>query len=144
MARVRDILQRKGSQIWSIGPEATVFQASLFMTEHQVGAVLVLEQGQLIGMFSERDVLKRVVAQERDPARTTVREVMTAEVVCCSPETTLEEARGAMRDRRIRHLPVLVDNRVVGLVSIGDLNAYLTADQEQTIFLLSEYLYGRT
>jgi len=144
MAQVREILQRKGSQIWSIGPEATVLQAALFMTEHKVGALVVLDQGQLIGVVSERDVMQRVVAQERDPARTTVGEVMTGEVICCSPETTLEEARGAMRNRRIRHLPVVVENRLLGVVSIGDLNAYLTADQEQTIFLLSEYLYGRT
>ena len=144
MARVRDILQRKGTQILSIGPEATVLQAALHMTEHKVGALVVLDQGQLVGVISERDLMQRVVAQERDPARTTVGEVMTGEVICCSPETTLEEARGAMRNRRIRHLPVVVENELLGVVSIGDLNAYLTADQEQTIFLLSEYLYGRT
>lgn len=144
MAQVRDILQRKEPQIWSIGPDATVLQAALVMTEHRVGALVVLDQGQLIGMFSERDLLRRVVAQEREPAHTIVRDVMTSEVICCSPETSIEEARGVMKNRRFRHLPVVVDNRLIGLVSIGDLNAYLTADQEQTIFLLSEYLYGRT
>jgi CBS domain-containing protein len=143
MAQVREILQRKGPHIWSIGPEATVLQAALLMRERKIGALVVLDQGQIVGM-SERDVLHRVVAQELDPARTTVGDVMTTEVVCCSLDTSIEEARGAMRDRRIRHLPVVVDNRLIGLISIGDLNAFLTAEQEQTIFLLSEYLYGRT
>ncbi len=143
MAQVREILQRKGTHVWSIGPEATVFQASLLMCEHKVGALMVLDQGQILGMFTERDLLHRVVAEERDPARTMVGDVMTVEMACCSPETTIEEARSAMRDRRIRHLPVVVDNQMIGLISIGDLNAYLAAEQEHTIFMLSEYLYGR-
>lgn len=143
MAQVSDILRKKGSHVWTIGPDATVFQAVLLMNERKVGTLLVLDAGQIVGMFSERDLLQRVVAQERDPSSTTVGEVMTGEVVCCSLETSVEEARGAMRDRRIRHLPVVVENRLEGMVSIGDLNAHLTAVQEQTIFLLHEYLYGR-
>lgn len=143
MAMVHDILQRKGTRVWSIGPEASVLQAAQLMNEHRVGGLVVLQDGQLVGMFTERDVLQRVVAQERLPAQTSVADVMTREVVCCAPETDLEEARSAMRDRRIRHLPVVVEGRLLGLVSIGDLNAFHAATQEQTIFMLSEYLYGR-
>lgn len=143
MGQVRDILQRKGPHVWTIGPEASVLQAALLMNEHKIGALVVLDQGRIAGMFTERDVLHRVVAQEREPSRTQVADVMTTEVVCCSPGTTVEEARSAMRDRRIRHLPVVNENGLLGLVSIGDLNAYQAAAQEQTIFLLSEYLYGR-
>ena len=96
-------------------------------------------------MFTERDVLRRVVGERRDPATTLVAEVMTTDVFCCTPETTLEEARGAMKNRRIRHLPLVDgDRRVMGIVSIGDLNAYHVNSQEKTIHLLHEYLYGRT
>ena len=144
MGLVRDILDKKGSQVWTIGPEATVLQAALVMNEHKIGATVVTDAGRLVGMFSERDVLRRVVGEQRDPARTMVAEVMSTEVVCCSPHTTLDEAGGAMKNRRIRHLPVVdEDGRLLGLVSIGDLNAFRQADQEQTIFLMSEYLYGR-
>jgi CBS domain-containing protein len=145
MATARDILAGKGSQVRTIGKGASVLQAALLMNEHKIGALVVLEQKQIAGMFTERDVLRRVVGEQRDPARTTVAEVMTTEVACCTSATTLDEARVAMKDRRIRHLPVVDDQgRLLGLISIGDLNAYQAASQEQTIHLLHEYLYGRT
>jgi CBS domain-containing protein len=114
------------------------------MNDHHIGSLVVLDQGVVIGMFTERDVLRRVVGESRDPDRTTVGEVMTTEVVCCTADTTIDEARVAMKERRVRHLP-LVDGqgRIQGLISIGDLNAYEASTQEQTIFLLQEYLYGR-
>lgn len=144
MAMVRDILNNKGRHVWSIDPSATVLDAARFMTEKKIGALVVREGERIAGMFSERDILWRVVAEGRDPAGVTVGEVMTEEVACCTLETSLEEARGAMKNRRIRHLPVVDgDERLLGLISIGDLNAYQVADQEQTIFLLNEYLYGR-
>jgi CBS domain-containing protein len=144
MATVRDILTKKGSRVWSLTGETTVLQAAQFMAQHKIGALIVLDGEHIAGMFSERDILQRVVAEGRDPARTTVGEVMTVEVACCTPDTTLEEARGAMKNRRIRHLPVVDgEERLLGVISIGDLNAFQVADQEQTIFLLNEYLYGR-
>jgi len=144
MAQVRELLERKGSHVLTIGPSASVLQAALLMGEHRVGSVVAVEDGQVLGMFTERDVLQRVVAKRRDPESTLVGEVMTASVVCCSPETTVDEARGVMRDRRIRHLPVAdADGRLIGLISIGDLNAQLQAAQEQTVFLLTEYIHGR-
>ena len=144
MATVRDILSKKGSQVWSIGGETTVLHAAQFMSEHKIGALLVLDGGRIVGMFSERDILLRVVAEGRDPAQARVADVMTVEVACCTPDTSLEEARGAMKNRRIRHLPVVDgDERLLGVISIGDLNAFQVAHQEQTIFLLNEYLYGR-
>jgi len=144
MTMVRDILTKKGSHVWSIGAQATVLQAAQFMREHKVGALIVLDGERIAGMFSERDVLQRIVAEGRDPAQTTVGDVMTVEVACCTPDTSLEEARGAMKNRRIRHLPVVdAEDRLLGVISIGDLNAFQVANQEQTIFLLNEYLYGR-
>lgn len=144
MARVRDLLERKGPQVLTIGPAASVLQAAVLMNEHRVGSVVVVEDGRVVGMFTERDVLQRVVGGRRDPAATPVGEVMTTAVVCCAPETTVDEARGVMRDRRVRHLPVAdADGRLLGLISIGDLNAQLQAAQEQTVFLLTEYIQGR-
>jgi len=143
MATVKDLLALKGRKLVSVGPDASVLNAALVMNEHRIGAVVVMDGDRVCGMFTERDVLQRVVGQRRDPAQTRVREVMTSEVVCCTPETTLDEARSAIKNRRIRHLPVVDGNQcVVGLISIGDLNAYQAADQEQTIHLLHEYIYG--
>jgi len=144
MGQIQEILMKKGRQVWTIGPTASALQAALVMSEHNVGGLVVLDQERIVGMFTERDLLHRVVAAHQDPGRTPITEVMTTEVACCTPETTVDEARGAMRDRRVRHLPVVTpEGRLQGLISIGDLNAYLTASQEQTIFLLNEYLYGR-
>jgi CBS domain-containing protein len=144
MSSVREILDRKGSQVFTIGKSATVWEAAGLMNEHQVGALVVLEQGRVAGMFTERDVLRRVVGERRDPERTRVEEVMTTEVVCCTPETTIEEARVAMKERRVRHLPLVDgDRRLHGLISIGDLNAHEAFGHEQTIYQLQEYLYGR-
>jgi CBS domain-containing protein len=145
MATVREILARKGSHVFTIGPEASVMDAATLMNEHKIGALVVIDDGRgVIGMFTERDVLRRVVGEQRDPVTTRVADVMTTEVACATPATTIEEARGAMKNRRIRHLPLVDDDRrLTGLISIGDLNAYETSDHEQTIYLLQEYLYGR-
>jgi CBS domain-containing protein len=145
MATVKDILAQKGCGVQSVGPDVTVLAAALLMNEHRIGSLVVLEQGHVAGMFTERDVLRRVVGEHRDPVTTLVAEVMTTDVVCCRPETTVEEISGAMKNRRIRHLPVVdEDGGLLGLISIGDLNALQTTSHEQTIHLLQEYLYGRT
>lgn len=144
MASVRDILAGKGSQIVSIPPEITVFEAAVLMNEHRIGALVVTDGGRLVGMFTERDILRRVVAQQRDAASTPVHEVMTSEVACCQMHTSLEEARTVMKVRRIRHLPVVDDgDQLLGLISIGDLNAHEANSQEMTIHLLHQYIYGQ-
>ena len=144
MANVRDILAKKGTQVLTIQPGASVYDAARLMNEHKVGAVLVTEAGRLLGIFTERDVLMRIVAQRRDPVETRVEEVMSTQLACCRLHTTLDEARGVMMNRRIRHLPVVNDaEQVQGLVSIGDLNAYENHSQEQTIHFLHQYIYGQ-
>lgn len=144
MARVLDIVRKKDGDVFTIAPTATVLDAAREMNAYGIGALVVEEHGRVVGIFTERDVLRRVIAAERDPATTCIEEVMTREVICCSPETLVDEARGAMRSRRIRHLPIATeDGSLVGLVSIGDLNAELQAAQEQTLFLLNEYICGR-
>ena len=144
MATVRDILSKKGCHIWLVGKDATVLQAALLMNEHKIGSLVVMDQDRIAGMFTERDILQRVVGDQRDPARTTVGEVMTQEVVCCAPQTTIEEARLALKERRIRHMPVIDgEGHLLGMISIGDLNAYEAFSLEQTIFLMDEYIHGR-
>jgi len=144
MLKVKDILNRKGSQVWSIDRGATVLQAAQLMNEHRIGSLVVTEFGQVAGIFTERDVLQRIVAESRDPAATRVGEVMSEEVVCCHLDTTLEEAGTAMKERRIRRLPVVNGGKqLIGMISMGDLNAMQTSSQEHTIHLLHEYLYGR-
>jgi CBS domain-containing protein len=145
MATIMTILASKGTHVLTIGPDASVLQAALLMNEHKIGALVVADGDGVAGMFTERDVLRRVVGEQRDPTATRVAEVMTSEVACCTPETTLDEARGAMKNRRIRHLPVVEENgRLCGLISIGDLNAHQMTSQEHTIHLMHEYLYGRS
>jgi CBS domain-containing protein len=145
MSNVAEVLRRKASaHVHTIGKDATVLEAATVMNEHKIGSLVVVEDGCVVGIFTERDVLRRVVGEQREPTTTHVADVMTTELICCKPETTIEEARGAMKNRRVRHLPLVdQDYRLMGLISIGDLNAFDASNQEQTIYLLQEYLYGR-
>lgn len=144
MATIRDILAKKGPQVLSIAPDATAHDAATRMKNHKVGSLLVMSGGTLIGIVTERDILHQVVVPQRDPLATIVHEIMTSEVACCQHNTSLEEARGVMKNRRLRHLPVLDEaNQLCGMVSIGDLNAFDAHDQELTIHVLKEYISGR-
>ena len=144
MATVRDILRAKGTQLLATTPEAMVPDAAVVMNEHKIGSLVVLSGGQLVGIITERDILQRVVVPRLDAGTTSVADVMTTEVACCQPHTTLDEARGVMKNRRIRHLPVLDEqHRLCGMVSIGDLNAWDAHDHEVTIHILEEYIHGR-
>jgi CBS domain-containing protein len=143
MATVRDILAVKGSKVFHIGPEATVFEAAVAMKENGIGGLVVSEAQQIRGMVTERDILRQVVVERRDPAATSVRDIMTADVICCHPHTSVEEARVVMKERRIRHLPVIdAVGELCGLVSIGDLNAHEAHTKEMTIHLLNQYIHG--
>lgn len=144
MSRVQSILESKGGAVMSIGPRATVLEAAHLMNEHKIGALVVTLGGEVAGIITERDVLVRVVGEQRHPALTLVEDVMSSHVTCCSPDTTIEEARTLMRDRRIRHLPVVDrQRRLRGMISIGDLNAWQIDGHEQTIHDLHQYILGR-
>lgn len=144
MSKIRDILRIKGNQIVAIHPDATVLDAALLMNDHKIGSVVVSDRGQLVGIFTERDILRRVVAQQYDPARTALAQVMTEDVVCCDVDTPIETARNVMKHQRIRHLPVQDEHQnLLGIISIGDLNAYRLEGQEVQIHMLKEYLYSR-
>lgn len=143
MATVSQILNQKGSEVFSIDPQATVLDAAQAMNEHKIGALVVLDGGRVVGIFTERDVLRRVVAERRNPADVSISEVMTQRVICCRSDTPIDEARGVCMNKRVRHLPVVErDQSLRGMISIGDLNAWNLDHQEQTIHYLQEYLYG--
>jgi CBS domain-containing protein len=145
MSTVRDILTRKGNQVFTIGPQATILDAACLMNEHKIGCVLVMHNDEIAGILTERDLLERVVAQCRQPDRMLVREAMTTDVLYCRPHTEIEEVRSIMRDYRLRHLPVVdLQGTLHGMVSIGDLNAWEVQVQEATITVLTEYIHGRT
>jgi CBS domain-containing protein len=139
---VQAILDRKGARVVSIRADASVLEAARVMNTHRIGALVVTEGGKVIGIFTERDILNRVVAAERDAAATLVRDVMTTPVAVCAPQTTRLECRTVMRHRRIRHLPVVDGDRLVGIVSIGDVLEVGEAEDQETIRYLHEYLFG--
>lgn len=144
MATIADILGNKGGMVYSILPRATVYTAAKAMNLWRVGCLLVMERERVLGIFTERDILRRVVAECRDPQTTRVEEVMTKDVIFCREEALIDEARTIMMTRRLRHLPVLDgDGEVRGLISIGDLNAQIVSEQEVTIHYLHEYLFGQ-
>jgi CBS domain-containing protein len=145
MATVYELLSRKTQGLLTVPDSMTVLDVTREMNRHSIGAIVVTVGDRLAGIFTERDVLRRIVAQERSPADVIVRDVMTRDVTTATPDMTLDEARTVMMELDIRHLPVLDhDGRALGMVSIGDLNAQLCHDQEATIGSLYEYLYGRT
>jgi CBS domain-containing protein len=141
MATVRDILSRKGTEVVSVPPTATVHEAARRMNERSIGGLAVLADGVLTGVFTERDVLRRVVVPGRPPAGTTVAEVMTTPVITCSASTRIEECAELMTSRRIRHLPVVDDGVLGGIVTIGDLLAFQLRDQQATIEYMNNLVY---
>jgi CBS domain-containing protein len=141
MPTARDLLARKRGEVISISPSDTALHAAQVMNQHGIGGLVVLEQGALLGVFTERDILRRVVASGRDPAGTLVREVMTSPVMTCLPDTSVEECGAIMSKRRIRHLPVTDDRGLVGLVTSGDLLAFQVAEQSATIQYLNSYMF---
>src|SRR5438105_10700515 len=144
MPTANDILGHKGFSVHVVKPSTTVFDAVERMNQLRVGAVVVMDEGQVKGMFTERDVLMRVVGQGLEPTTAKVGDVMTKDVIVCGPHTDMDEISAIMKNRRIRHLPICDDDGdLLGLISIGDVNAYHASNQEMTITYLNEYIYGR-
>jgi CBS domain-containing protein len=143
MGQVSDILEGKGREVLRIDASATVYDAIVRMVEGNVGALLVYEGDRLAGIVTERDYLRRVTLQDRDERTTPVGEIMTAELVFVGPDASVEECMAVMTDRRIRHLPVVTDEReVVGLVSIGDVVKFQSREQSVQIRFLTEFISG--
>jgi CBS domain-containing protein len=137
---VGSILFDKGGDIWSVGPDATVYDAIAMMTEKRVGALLVVAHGALVGIVSERDYARKVILQGRSSKDTPVKEIMTRSVITVSAEHSVDECMRIMTEHRIRHLPVLKGSKLVGVVSIGDLVKVIISEQAHTIGQLHTYI----
>ena len=142
MISIRQLLESKGSEVWSTSPAASVYEALQLLAEKDVGALMVLQDGELVGVVSERDYARKVILHGKTSMETPVKEIMTEEVITAGAGATVEEAMALMTDKRIRHLPVREGERIAGVVSIGDLVKAIIADQEFTIGQLENYISG--
>jgi CBS domain-containing protein len=142
MSTVREILRDKGCDVWSIAPDATVYEALQRMADKNIGAMLVFDACNLVGILSERDYARKVILHGKSSRDTLVREIMTERVVYVRPEQTAEECMALMTEKRVRHLPVLEGDRVVGVVSIGDVVKSIISEQEFMIDQLERYISG--
>jgi CBS domain-containing protein len=140
---VRNLLKMKGSEVWWLPPEATVYEAIALMAEKRIGAVLICEEGRPVGIVSERDYARKVILMGRSSRETRVREIMSSPLITVSPDQTVDECMRIMTERRVRHLPVVEGERVVGMISIGDLVKAIISAQAQTIRHLSDYISGK-
>ena len=142
MRTIEQLLQVKGSDIWSIEPQTTAYNALQIMAEKNVGALLVIEKGKLMGIFSERDYARKVILKEKSSKNTSVGELMTREVIYINADSTLEESMALMTVKHIRHLPVLKNNRLIGIVTLGDVVRQIISDQQFAIRELEKYITG--
>ncbi len=139
---IGQLLQTKGNQIWSIEPQATAYRALQIMAEKNVGALLVIDKDQLVGIFSERDYARKVILKGKSSRETSVSELMTLEVFYINTDSTIEEGMALMTAKHIRHLPVLEDMQLVGIVTLGDVVQQIIAEQKFTIGELEKYITG--
>jgi len=142
MKTVGELLKTKGREIWSISPHASVYRALEIMAEKDVGALLVIEDGRLAGIFTERDYARKVILKGRTSKDTTVSELMTRALFCVGPENTMEDCMALMTSRQIRHLPVLENGRLVGIITLGDVVKKIISEQEFTIHQLESYVHS--
>lgn len=142
MTTVRDILEIKGDQVWTIRPDETVFAALSLMADKEIGALVVLEDGRVIGMVSERDYARKVILKGKSSRETPVRDIMTSKVCYVSMDHQVEECMALMTDKTIRHLPVIESNVLKGIVSIGDVVKSMISEREFIIEQLESYITG--
>jgi CBS domain-containing protein len=140
MAKVKDILALKGQSVWSIAPDSSVYDAMKLMAEKGIGAVMVIDGEKLVGILSERDYARKVILQGRASRTTQVREIMTTHVLYAQPEQNIEECMALMTDKRVRHLPVYEEGRLIGVISIGDLVKSIITEQKFIIEQLERYI----
>jgi len=142
MQQLSDLLKEKGRDIWCLSPDASVYEAIDQMAQKGVGALLVMDGERLVGIVSERDYARKVILQGKSSRDTHVREIMSYPVICARPELTIEETMALMTDKRVRHLPVVVEERVVGVISIGDVVRAIIEDKEFYVQQLTNYITG--
>jgi CBS domain-containing protein len=142
MHTVKELLRQKGSQVWTIAPQATVYEALELMAAKNIGSLVVIEQERVAGMFTERDYARKVVLKGRSSKSTTVGELMTTDVLYVSPDDTIENCMALMTDKHLRHLPVMEVGKLAGVVSIGDIVKVVISEREFTIRELERYITG--
>ena len=142
MTTVRQLLDDKGHDVWSIHPDRSVFDAIQLMASKDVGALVVVEDDRPVGIFTERHYARNVILKGKSSPKTRTRDIMTTDVICARPEQSVEQCMAVMTDKRVRHLPVLDQERLVGIVSIGDLVKSIIADQNFAIEQLEHYIRG--
>jgi len=140
---IRIVLKDKGQEVWHVSPDACVYDAIQIMADRYAGALLVISEGKLVGVVSERDYARKVILQGKSSKQTQVKEIMTSPAIFVTPEQTVQDCMRIMTDKRIRHLPVVEDDNVLGVVSIGDLVKWLVSAQEQTISQLHNYITSK-
>jgi CBS domain-containing protein len=139
---ISEILSHKGTQVWSISPEATVFDAIQMMADRNIGALLVTQADKLVGILTERDYTRKVALKGKSSKQTAVKEILSGQVIHVSPDHTVEDCMRLMTDHRVRHLPILEADRIVGIISIGDLVNWIITAQSSTIHQLQTYISG--
>lgn len=139
---VIEILKTKGHDVWTVSPDSTVYNALQVMADKNVGALMVLERDEVVGVFSERDYARKVILKGKASKDTLVREIMSTELVWVRPDQTIEVCMNLMTNKRIRHLAVLDEGRLVGVISIGDVVKAIISEQEFTIQQLEHYITG--
>ena len=142
MEKVRQLLKKKSHQIWTIHPDATVYEAIELMATKEIGTLLVMDGARLVGMFSERDYLRNGILKGRLSKDTEVREVMTTDLILVDPDASVEECMELMTTERVRHLPVMVEDHLMGIVSMGDLVKSVISEQQFMIKQLETYIGG--
>ena len=142
MRTIEQLLQVKGNDIWSIVPQATAYNALQIMAEKNVGALLVIEKEKMVGIFSERDYARKVILKDRSSKNTSVGELMTQKVFYIDADSTLKECMALMTAKRVRHLPVLKNNELIGIVTLGDVVKQIISDQQFAIRELEKYITG--
>src|SRR5277367_3711104 len=140
---ISTILHHKGSKVWTIAPGVTVFEAIRLLSQKNIGALPVVEGDKLIGIFSERDYTRKVALAGKTSQKTLVREIISTDVISATPQHTVEDCLRLMTDKRIRHLPILEDGKLTGLISIGDLVNWIISAQSAAIDQMESYLSGR-
>jgi len=142
VATIRQLLELKGREVFSIAPDASVYDAIHLMAKHGIGALLVLDQGRLAGIISERDYARKVILRGRASKSTSILEIMTSPVITAPSRLTVEEGMAVMTERRVRHLPVVDDGQLCGMISVGDLVKAIIAEQQFVISQLQNYIHS--